>query len=270
MSADLHIHTNFSDGTDTPVEIITKALLLGLKTIAITDHDIMDGLVGAWQAAQGKKIEVLAGVEMSCYYDRREIHILGYFAEMNNAELIATLDEMCKFRISRAKLIIDKLRTMGLDIEWSKVQRISGSGSVGRPHIADALVEKGIVSSREAAFKKYIGVGCPAYIPYEKMCPAKAIKLISRAKGVAVLAHPAISKCADILPELIEYNLKGIEVWHPGHTWLQQEYYFRQTQKWHLIPTGGSDYHGEKHKFCNRLGAATAPSSSVNRIKDYF
>ncbi|WP_031514507.1 PHP domain-containing protein [Desulfofalx alkaliphila] len=268
MAADLHIHTTISDGSDTPEQVVNRALELGLQYIAITDHDIVDGVNLARIEARGKGIEVLAGVEISCFYGENEIHVLGYFKQPNHPELLAVLDEMRDYRLIRAQKIIDKLSGLGLNIKWERVQELAGEGSLGRPHIADALVEKGFIPNRETAFKKYIGRGCSAYVPRKKISPVDAIKLISRAGGVPVLAHPGTGECGYILPELIEHGLKGLEVWHPHHSPIQRQYYLKQCQEKGLIPTGGSDYHGAKHHSCNCLGSVTAPMESVRRIKE--
>ncbi|MTI79445.1 MAG: PHP domain-containing protein [Firmicutes bacterium] len=270
MSADLHVHTTISDGSDTPVEVVNRAVSLGLYAIAITDHDITEGVYEAKQEAVKFKLEVIPGVEISCYYKNTEIHILGYFREPNHPELKSVLKEMRDYRVVRAYRMVDKLRGMGCDIEWSRVKQIAGKGTVGRPHIADALVEKNIVPNRETAFKSFIGQQCPAYVNRKKVTPVEAIELLSRTGGVPVLAHPGTVSNIQILPLLINNGLKGIEVWHPHHSPLQSQYYLKQTEKYNLIPTGGSDYHGMKHDSCNCLGAVTAPLESVNRIKNLF
>ncbi len=268
MGADLHIHTTISDGSETPEEIVNHALSLGLNAIAITDHDIVDGVLPARREAAGKNIEVLAGVEISCDFKDQEVHILGYFAEPNHPELVAVLDEMRRFRLKRAHLMVNKLQSLGFDIDWQLVEEIAGEGSVGRPHIADALVQLEVVADRESAFRNYIGRGCPAYVPRKKITPVDAIKLINRAKGVAVIAHPGALGHYSILNELTDEGLAGIEVWHPHHSLLQSDYYYKQAKRMKLIPTGGSDYHGSKHQTCNRLGAFTAPKESVALIKN--
>lgn len=268
MAADLHIHTTISDGTDAPEQVVNRAISLGLEAIAITDHDNVDGVVPARLEAWGKKIEVIAGVEISCYHNNTEFHILGYFDKPDHPELLELLSEMRQFRVLRANRIIDKLNSLGLSINYDRVKEIAGDGTVGRPHIADALVEKGYIQNREGAFKKYIGKDCPGYVPRKKIKPVEAIELINRTNGVPVLAHPGISGCADLLKEFVASGLKGIEVWHPHHSSLQTQYYLEQARIFRLIPTGGSDYHGERHDSCNSLGAITAPMESVNRIKD--
>jgi hypothetical protein len=270
MAADLHIHTTISDGTDTPEQIVNKALSVGLEAIAITDHDIMDGAVIAKEAAHDNKIIVLSGVEISCYYNEVEVHILGYFNNIENPQLLETLEEMRNFRWQRAKGIVEKLNNIGINIDWQRVQEIAGEGSVGRPHIADTLVEKKVVPNRESAFKKYIGIGCPAYIPRKKITPIEAINLIYQANGVAVLAHPGTVNNEVFLDigQWIEHGLRGIEVWHPHHSPMQSQYFLNQANKLSLIPTGGSDYHGDKHSSCNCLGAVTAPIESVRRIQE--
>lgn len=267
MSADLHIHTTISDGSDTPEQVVEQALNVGLTTIAITDHDIIEGGLRARQAAVGKNIDVLLGVEISCYLGEAEVHVLGYFNQVNNSVLDTTLKNMREFRLKRAQMIINKLKKMGIGITWQRVKELAGEGTVGRPHIADALVEQGYIANRESAFKKYIGYGGPAYVPRKKISPDEAIKLICAARGVAVLAHPGTINIPYSLQSFVSSGLKGIEVWHPHHTLLQTQHYLNLAHQWDLIPTGGSDYHGSRHASCNRLGAAVTPMESIKKIK---
>jgi len=268
VSADLHIHTTISDGSDTPQQVVEQALNIGLTAIAVTDHDILEGALIAKRVAVGKKIEVYTGVEISCYLGEAEVHVLGYFDSVNSSALNNTLAEMREYRLERAQMMISKLERIGVNISWEKVLKLAGEGTVGRPHIADALVEQGYITNRESAFKKYIGYGCPAYVPRKKITPMEAIELICAAKGVAVLAHPGTIRIPYSIRTFVSCGLKGIEVWHPHHNPLQTQHYLKLANRWNLIPTGGSDYHGSRHASCNRLGAVTAPMESVQRIRE--
>lgn len=264
----MHVHTTASDGADTPKEVVGKALRKGLSAIAISDHDTLAGVTEAMEAAAGFRLEVISGVEVNTYYQGMEIHVLGYFIDPNNEEFITTLRDLQDERLVRAEKMVNKLKELGLGIKMSRVMELSGDGTLGRPHIARALLEKKYVSSLQEAFNQYIGAGKPAYVPRDKLTPAEAIQLIIKAKGVPVLAHPGLSKADSLLPDLIKTGLKGLEVWHKNHTPLMVEHYYKLTKEYGLIATGGSDYHGAHHDTCNELGAAVAPYESVKKLKE--
>lgn len=264
----MHVHTTISDGTDTPQQVVERGLNIGLTAIAITDHDIIAGALEAKQGAVGKNIEVIVGVEISCYLDEAEVHVLGYFDQIKDSALTRKLAKMQAVRLERAQIIIDKLNKMGIAITWDEVQALAGEGTVGRPHIADAMVAQGYISNRELAFKKYLGYGGPAYATRKKITPTEAIQLICDANGVAVLAHPGTIRTSYSIETMVASGLKGIEVWHPHHNQLQTNHYLMLSRQLNLIPTGGSDYHGVKHATCNKLGAVTAPPESLDRIKE--
>ncbi|SHE41679.1 hypothetical protein SAMN02745133_00411 [Desulforamulus putei DSM 12395] len=267
LYADLHIHTTASDGSDTPGEVVKKALRLGLRAIAISDHDTLSGVTEAQQAATGFRLEVLSGVEVNTYFQGNEVHVLGYLIDPRNDEFVTKLEEFQGERLERTKKMVAKLRELDINIDLDRVLELSAGGSVGRPHVAQALLEKGYVSSLQEAFATYIGAGKPAFVPREKLTPVEAIQLIIRAEGVPVLAHPGLVKLDPFLTDLIEAGLKGIEVWHRNHTPLMVDHYYHLAQKYHLIPTGGSDYHGVGHDTCNILGGAVAPYQSVQLLK---
>lgn len=266
MYADLHIHTTASDGTDSPSEVVHKALNLGLRAIAISDHDTLAGVIEAQSTAQSYNLEVLSGVEVNTFYRGSEIHVLGYLIDPKHEEFSLKLKALQGDRLQRIKGMIKKLNNMNLNINLDRVLQLSAGGAVGRPHLAQAMLEKGYVKSLQEAFATYIGSGKPAYVPREKLTPEEAIQLIQRAKGVAVLAHPGLSKVDFLLPDLIKAGLKGLEVWHRNHSPLMTEHYLKLTKKYNLIPTGGSDYHGDRHDNSNLLGSAVAPYQSVKLL----
>lgn len=269
MLADLHIHTTASDGSDTPDEVVNLALGLGLKAIAICDHDTLGGVIPAQKAALGFQLEVLSGVEVNTYYQGSEIHILGYLIDPENDEFISKLKELQGDRVERTKKIISKLKAINIFINLDRVLELSNGGTVGRPHVARVMLEKGYVSSTQEAFNQYIGAGKPGFVPRDKLTPHEAVKLILRAGGVPVLAHPGLMKdTRNIIPYLVESGLKGLEVWHIKHTPLMVQYYLEKSLKYNLVPTGGSDYHGRQHDACHTLGLAGAPYESVQRIKN--
>ena len=268
MFADLHIHTTASDGTATPNEIVKKALNIGLQAIAISDHDTLEGVSQAQVSASSFKLEVLSGVEISTYFNGHEVHLLGYLINPEHDEFVTKLRELQGDRLERIKKVVAKLEELKVFISLERVLELSAGGSIGRPHVAQALVERGYVKTLQEAFSIYIGQNKPAFIPREKLTPIDAIRLVRKARGVPVLAHPGMSKIDNYLPELIDAGLKGLEVWHRKHNSLLTEHYFKLTQKHKLIPTGGSDYHGVQHDTCNVLGSAVAPYESVRLLKE--
>ena len=180
MKNDLHIHTTASDGRLSPAEVVRRATELGMETIAITDHDSVDGIPLALAAAQAfPNLRVIPGIEINADVPPNEIHILGYFIDYTNSELSASLQWLCKSRWDRAVKMVAKLRALGIDIDWHRVQQLAQGASIGRPHIAQALLEKGFVSSIKDAFVKYIGRDGPAYVEHAKLTPAEAVKLIT-------------------------------------------------------------------------------------------
>ncbi len=187
---DLHIHTTASDGKFKPSEIVRKAWENGLTHIAITDHDSINGVIPAQEAAKSYPgMTVIAGVEINTENAAGELHILGYFLDCSNEELISTLEGLRNSRIERAKGMIARLQNLGVNIDYQRVRALAGTGSVGRPHIAQAMLEKNYISTFKEAFIKYIGHGGPAYVERDKITPAGATQLVLRAEGVPVLAH---------------------------------------------------------------------------------
>ena len=267
MYTDLHIHTTASDGSDTPREVVKKALKLGLRAIAISDHDTLSGVTEAQQAANGFKLEVLSGVEVNTYFQGYEVHVLGYLIDPHNDEFVTKLEEFQGERLERTQKMVAKLRNLDINIDLDRVLELAAGGSVGRPHVARALLEKGYVSTLQEAFANYIGSGKAAFVPREKLTPVEAVQLILKAGGVPVLAHPGLVKLDPFLPDLIQAGLRGIEVWHRNHTPLMVDHYYHLAKKYNLIPTGGSDYHGAGHDTCNILGGAVAPYKSVQLLK---
>ncbi len=204
MKFDLHLHSTASDGRYSPEELVSTAATLGLEVIAITDHDSVEGIAPALKAAQAfPTLKVIPGVEVSTDVPHGEVHVLGYFIDYTDAELIKKLVELRGSRKIRAQKMIAKLANLGIHIEWDRVQEIAGSGSVGRPHIAQAIMEKGYVQSSKEAFVKYIGREGPAYAEREKMTPEEVVELLVRVGGLPVLAHPAdMENLEDLIPRL--------------------------------------------------------------------
>ena len=247
--ADLHIHTNYSDSTLTPEEVVEQANKNDIDCIAITDHDTFEGVAPTIEAAKKYNIEVISGVELSSEINNKDVHILGYLFDHTNKEFVAKLMCMQDTRIGRMQKMIDKLKELGVDnIELEEVCALAETRSVGRPHLALVLKQKGWVKEVKEAFDKYIAEGAPAYFPKYKQTPSEAIKLINEMGGVAVLAHPMITKIDELIPGLVKDGLKGIEVYYPNVSKTVVEFYEALAKKYGLIATGGSDSHGNAKK----------------------
>ncbi len=242
---DLHLHTTESDGHLTPAEIVTMAVQRGLKVIAITDHDITDGLDPAWKAAMAyPQLAVIAGIELSTDIPGNEIHILGYYIDHQDTGFQMVLQQFRESRVDRARKMVEKLGELGMPVEWDRVVEIAGSGSIGRPHIAQAMMEKGYVPQLKDAFDKYIGRNGPAYVERDKQTPEAAVQLIAEVGGTPVLAHPAMLQDLDgVLKSLKAAGLKGMEVYYAEYDKETIEKLAAVANKYDLLPCGGSDYH---------------------------
>ncbi|MHB8156296.1 MAG: PHP domain-containing protein [Desulfocucumaceae bacterium] len=268
MQADLHVHTTASDGTDSPEEVVARAAAIGLAALAVADHDTLEGIRPAQEEGRRKKVEVIAAIELGTEYRGQEIHVLGYLIDLEDKELQAQLEYFRSNRRSRVTRMVNRLNRLGIPITRDRVLEIAGSGSVGRPHIARAMVETGMVDSVDKAFSWYIADGRPGFEPRVKCTPAQAVQIIIKAGGVPVLAHPGLSNSDGLILSLISEGLAGIEVYHPGHDPQICERYLQICKNNGLIATGGSDYHGEESKKHNRLGFCTVDYQVVKRIRD--
>ncbi|MGO0122750.1 PHP domain-containing protein [Desulfothermobacter acidiphilus] len=261
---DLHVHTTASDGSETPAQVVARAKSLGLAGIAITDHDTVAGLDEGLAAAQRERLAVLPGVEISTEAEDREIHILGYLFDPNHPNLLATLQWLKEKRLERVAEMVRRLRHLGLPVTLEQVvARVRVAA--GRPHVAQALVEAGVVSSIEEAFQCFLGRGRPAYVPRASFAPTEAVKAIRQAGGVPVLAHPGLNQAEKFLPELLAAGLLGIEVEYPEHSPEQRAYYRKLAASFNLIATGGSDYHGPHYR--HPLGTAVVTEEVVRALE---
>ncbi|MEO0096922.1 MAG: PHP domain-containing protein [candidate division WOR-3 bacterium] len=264
---DLHIHTIFSDGLYSPEEVVRKAKELGFSAIGIADHDAVAGIERATVEGEKLGIEVIPACEFSCLMEDKDIHILGYLLDYQNPSLISFLKKVQDKRIERAEKIIGNLSKQGIKIEIKRVLEIAKDGAVGRPHIAQALLEQGYVSTIEEAFMKFIGYHCPAYVPKMEISPEEALKMIRDFKGISVLAHPVSYDFEKIIFPLIKLGILGIEVYHPDHTEYHINYFLEIAQKYNLLITGGSDCHGgRKGKLF--LGEIKLPYFHLERLKE--
>ncbi len=264
---DLHIHSNYSDGKYYPHELVEKASKIGIKVMAISDHDSVDGIASAVAAAKNYNgLTFIPGVEISTDVPRGEIHVLGYYIDYENQELLDTLKRMRESRIERARKMVNKLNSLGVKIEWARVQQIAQSSSVGRPHIAQAMQEKGYISSFKEAFVKYIGRDGPAYVERDKMTPVEAVKLILKSGGLPVFAHPiTYREYENIVVDLVTAGLIGLEVYYNNSTFEDIRNTLSLADKYNLIPTGGSDYHGIEATEV-QMGGVDVPLESAERL----
>lgn len=269
VGADLHLHTIASDGSWEPDELIHTAENIGLSTISITDHDTIDSILPAFKA-NSSNLEIIPGIEFSTEYSNTEIHILGYGIDINDVRLLNVLDELQKERIKRAIAIIERLNNLNLDIDYQTVKRLAGSGTIGRVHIAQALIEQGYTTSISEGFSQYLNRNAPAYVPRKKQSPHQAIAAILAVGGAPVLAHPGIFDNDDIIPELKSAGLVGLEIIHPYHSAEQIKHYFSLAQSFGLLPTGGSDCHGRRGKDRVYIGTIEIPDQWVFQLKSYL
>jgi len=253
---DLHIHSTASDGTLSPLEILTLAQDLNIAAISITDHDTLDGSKDVLSFGIPPSVKFLTGVEISSepppsFSCAGSFHILGYAVDVDNPELNHTLSMLRDSRKRRNPQILELLSHLGIEITLEEVRNLAGDSQLGRPHIAQFMVEKGYVPSIDAAFDEYLGNGKPAYVDRFRFECEKTIKAILNAGGIPVLAHPLLLgiKKDDILKDLIaaltEMGLRGIEVYYPEHTKNLIAYYSRLASHFNLLITGGTDFHGD-------------------------
>lgn len=265
---DLHIHTTISDGLHPPSEIVSLARTAGLHTIAITDHDAVEGIPEALAAAEGGGLEVLAGVEVSADMGHAEIHILGYLIDWRDAELVESLALSRASRLERLDLMLERLRAIGIHVSREHVLALADGGSVGRPHVAMAMREGHHVETIQEAFDRYLAEGRPAYVPRAKMTPGEAIARIRAAGGLAVLAHPW--GITSLVPELVKQGLAGLEVYYTGYTPAMSAELIAIAKLHGLVCTGGSDFHGLDTMPENLLGGVAVPSSCVEQLKEHW
>ena len=265
--ADLHVHTTASDGKYLPREIVKIAWEKGVSFLAITDHDTITGLEEAYQECRKYRVAFYPGIELSTNYGKWEIHLLGYNLNWTSQELRETLAQLQEARKTRVKKMVSKLSEGGIPIKLEDVRKKALGQSMGRPHIALALRDLGMVKSIDEAMHLYLSPGCPAYVPRDRITPLAALKIIHKAGGIPVLAHPGLECPAELIPILIKNGLRGIEVFHPKHTKKQEEFYAQIAQANQLLMTGGSDFHGHEEKDFFNLGEMKVPLKSINQLK---
>ncbi len=268
MKADLHLHTTASDGRLEPGEIVSLAIKVGLDVIAITDHDTIDGVVPALDAASASNsLRVISGVEINTDVAHGEVHILGYFIDYTDNKFTATLQKLQDSRLGRAQKMIAKLSDLGMKIDWQRVSELAQGGTVCRPHVAQALFEKGYVRSEKEAFDKYIGHNGPAYVERYKLLPEEAVKLILDAQGLPVLAHPAdIADLDELVPKLKAAGLIGLEIYYGNYGLETIDRLAGISRQYDLVTTGGTDYHAFGDGLELGIGSRLTPTRSVEQL----
>jgi predicted metal-dependent phosphoesterase TrpH len=271
-AVDLHTHTNRSDGTFEPAELVRLATERGLDAVGVTDHDTTDGLTEAAAAGAEHGIEVVPGVEFSAEHLGASVHVLCYWMDASHEGFQAELSRLRDDRFRRGELMVEKLRALGFDLSFARVREIAKGGNIVRPHVAQAMVEAGVVASEEEAFERWIADGRPAHVPKHALDPVDAVSLIRQAGGVCVLAHPGMWGDQTSVPdELIEAmagaGMAGLEVDHTDHSPEQRERYGAMAAALGLVATGGSDCHGTRYEPI-RLGTTLCPPEGFTALRE--
>jgi 3',5'-nucleoside bisphosphate phosphatase len=264
--ADLHLHTNFSDGTYTPEELVSQAAKQRLVAIAVTDHDTVEGCERAADACRALEIEFITGTELTAEQNDNEIHILGYLVDTHNPKLLAEIAKFQAVRQSRIREMVAKLNDLNVPLRTEDVFALANCRSPGRPHVARALVKAGLVGSLDEAFERFLKKHRPAWVPKAKMSAQVAIELIHQASGLAVMAHPGLNRSDEVIPDLVEAGLDGIECFHTKHSTVIAEHYLEIADKYNLLVTGGSDCHGMS-KGKPLIGTIHLPYQHVEKLK---
>ena len=271
---DLHTHTTASDGTLSPTELVKRAKKRGVEILAITDHDTVDGLKEARLEADKQGMELINGIELSTNYLGEEVHILGYFVDVNDENFLESLESLKRERETRTEEIIEKLRKNRVEISMEEILKEVNGEIISRTHIALVLKKRGYVRSTKDAFNYYIGSTGKAYIPKKILDPFEAVKLIRKSGGIAFLAHPIYIKLhervkLELFDKLKDAGLNGVEVYYPGFTEEQINYYKKIANKRDLLLSGGSDFHGG-NRTSVEIGDGGVPEEVINRILAYI
>jgi predicted metal-dependent phosphoesterase TrpH len=266
---DLHTHSTASDGIYAPTELVTRAKAIGLRVLALTDHDTTGGIDEAARAAAKLDIDFIPGIEINTDVSGGEVHVLGYFPEYSRPAFQAILNVLRDARERRGQRMVELLNEHGINISWERVRQIA-QGAVGRPHVAKALLEAGYVQTIGEAFDKYIGTGLFAYVPRYKLTPEDAVRLIASANGLPVMAHPAdlpgLDELRNWLPGLRAAGMVGLETYYGPYSEEQEQALLALANEYDLIPTGGTDFHGPGiHP--TPLGGRFVPYEAVERLK---
>jgi 3',5'-nucleoside bisphosphate phosphatase len=271
---DLHSHTTASDGTLSPRELVSAAAARGVRVLAVTDHDSTDGVRDAVdEAAKHPPLTIVPGLEINCDAPGApgaagaEVHVLGYYVDLEAVWFQDFLREQRVERVARVHRIAERLAELGMPIDPAEVFAIVKEGSAGRPHVAQVMVQRGYVTSVREAFDRYLHANGPANVPRRRLTPAEAVRVIRRAHGVPVFAHPGLADRDALIPELVQAGLMGIEAIYAEHSAAQTAHYKGLCRAHGLVATGGSDYHGERSGRTNALGHPPVPMSVWEDLK---
>ncbi len=267
---DLHLHTLASDGRLSPTELIQLVANQGLETISITDHDSTEGLAEAYEAAKKfPYMRIIPGIEMSADIPGDEVHVLGYFLDYHDVEFQEMLTELRRGRVGRAQVMVEKLVALGKPVEWERVLHFAGDGTVGRPHIALAMVEAGYFKEPKEAFEEYLGNDGLAYYDRPKLNPIESVAMIRKVGGVPVLAHPTFMNDMEAgIASLKKEGLVGMEVYYAQYDDDTVRHLARLAREYDLIPCGGSDYHGLGNTGEPLPGTLGPPEETVKLLED--
>jgi len=263
--ADLHLHTNFSDGTFSPEELAEHGQRLGLAALALTDHDSVEGCARMATACAAAGIVFIPGTELTAEYADTEVHFLGYFIDTGNERLLAEIAKFQVVRQNRIREMVARLNELNMPLEADAVFALANCKSPGRPHVARALVKAKLCGSLDEAFRRFLKKNRPAWVPKAKVSALEAIELIHQAGGLAVMAHPGLNRTDNIIPPLVDAGLDGIECFHTKHSTALAERYLEIADKFNLLVTGGSDCHGFS-KGKPLIGTVKLPYEYVERL----
>lgn len=275
MSADLHIHSTYSDGSFSPGQLVKMAKENGLSTIALADHDTVEGVPEMIVLGKEMGIEVIPAIEFSTVREKAEVHILGYYMDYRSRDFLKRVETFFTARLDRAREMVNRLNQLGINIHYEDVTKLAGDKYIGRPHLAMALKQAGYIKETDDAYtNELIGNGGKAYVPKFQLRPAEAISIIKKAGGIAVLAHPYfINRGKPFgekeIRELTEHGLEGLEVYHSKHSDKISQYYLEIAEKLGLLITGGSDFHGENTPGI-QVGDVRIDDQRVEKLKDYL
>jgi predicted metal-dependent phosphoesterase TrpH len=265
---DLHLHTTASDGLFEPAALVDLAWRAGIRTMSVTDHDTVAALLEAENAATASGIAFVSGIEITAVHDSRDVHVLGYFIDRDDAALVGFLERQRADRVRRVEEMADKLAVLGKPVNRAELLAPRRSGrSLGRPMVAKALVRAGHVADTRQAFDQLIGEGKPAFIPRCGPSPADVIDIINRAGGIASLAHPGLLKRDELIPGMIDAGLTAVEAFHSEHDAPTTQRYLAFAERHGILVSGGSDYHGDKERRKAAFGTVGLPSECFDRLK---
>lgn len=263
---DLHLHSTRSDGTLTPEQLLHDIRLSGLTAFALTDHDTVQGCRDLQELMKPGDPELIVGVELSCSLEDGDIHLLGYMLDLDCKPFNQALTDFQEVRNKRGLAIVEKLSELGLTVDYQLVANAAGGAAVGRPHIAQAMVEASVVNTYEEAFYKYIKTGGPAYVPKKNLTPKEGIDLIHMAGGLAVLAHPVLEDAQAHIELLSREGLDGVEIYHPVHKRNDIDRLRYEASRFRLLVTGGSDFHGRASRH-GAIGSQKVPDECLSKMK---